>query len=111
MLAAFSNQRLSVKLGVAIALASEPELLMLDEPVAGLNPEEAAELARVLVRVKDDRNVTMVLVEHHMRTVMGLCNRIVVLDHGTLIAEGSPAEIAANNLVIEAYLGKGAGHA
>lgn len=99
------------RLGVAIALASEPRLLMLDEPVAGLNPEEAAELASVLRRVKAERGVTMIMVEHHMRTVMGLCNRVVVLDHGTLIAQGTPPEIVSNPVVIEAYLGKEAVHA
>ncbi|TDR92892.1 ABC transporter ATP-binding protein [Enterovirga rhinocerotis] len=99
------------RLGVAIALASDPKLLMLDEPVAGLNPEEAEEMSGALLRVKEQRNITMVLVEHHMRVVMALCNRIVVLNHGSLIAEGTPAEIAADERVIEAYLGRRQSHA
>jgi branched-chain amino acid transport system ATP-binding protein len=99
------------RLGVAIALACEPSLLMLDEPVAGLNPEEAASLANVLRVIQRERNVTMVLVEHHMRTVMDLCNRVVVLNQGSLIAEGAPREIVRNPRVIEAYLGQDAVHA
>jgi len=93
------------RLGVAIALAASPELLMLDEPVAGLNPEEAAEFGRLIREVHETEGVAVLLVEHHMRLVMGLCHRIVVLDHGELIAEGVPLEIRANRKVIEAYLG------
>lgn len=93
------------RLGVAIALAAGPRLLMLDEPVAGLNPEEAADFGRLIRELHRAENVAVLLVEHHMRLVMGLCDRIVVLDHGEKIAEGAPAEIVANPAVVQAYLG------
>lgn len=93
------------RLGVAIALAAKPRLLMLDEPVAGLNPEEAAECGRLIKELHTTENIAVLLVEHHMRLVMGLCDRIVVLDHGEKIAEGMPAEIGVNPKVVQAYLG------
>jgi branched-chain amino acid transport system ATP-binding protein len=93
------------RLGVAIALAANPRLLMLDEPVAGLNPEEAADFGRLIRELHESENVAVLLVEHHMRLVMGLCDRIVVLDHGEKIAEGVPTEICINPKVVEAYLG------
>jgi len=93
------------RLGVAIALAANPKLLMLDEPVAGLNPEEAADFGRLIRQLHESENISVLLVEHHMRLVMGICNRIVVLDHGEKIAEGVPAEISVNPKVVQAYLG------
>jgi branched-chain amino acid transport system ATP-binding protein len=98
----YGHQR---RLGVAIALATQPELLLLDEPVAGLNPEESAEFGRFLRMIAASKKLTILLVEHHMRLVMGLCDKIVVLDHGEKIAEGTPQEIGRNEAVIQAYLG------
>lgn len=91
-------------LGLAVALAAEPKLLLLDEPFAGMNAEETRTMMG-LVRQVRDRGVTVLLVEHDMQAVMGLCDRITVVNFGQLLAEGSPAEIRAHPEVIEAYLG------
>ncbi|NNE80971.1 MAG: ABC transporter ATP-binding protein [Silicimonas sp.] len=93
------------QLGVAMALATEPELLMLDEPVAGMNSGEKAVMVNMIQKIRDKWGVTVLLVEHDMRTVMNLCEKITVLDFGEKLAEGSPDDIRSNRAVIEAYLG------
>jgi branched-chain amino acid transport system ATP-binding protein len=93
------------RLEIARALATRPRLLLLDEPAAGMNPSEADELMHLIRWVRDTFGVTILLIEHHMPVVMGICERITVLDHGARIAEGTPPEIRRDPTVIEAYLG------
>ncbi len=93
---------------IARALAAKPALLLLDEPTAGMNPQETEDAIRLFRRIRDDKGITILLIEHDMRVVMNISERISVMDYGEKIAEGSPAEIRSNQRVIEAYLGRGA---
>ena len=102
----YANRR---RLEIARAMATQPELLLLDEPVAGMNPRETAELTGLIRKLRHDLGLTVVVIEHDMRVVRDVSDRVVVLDHGVKICEGSYDEVSSNEMVIEAYLGRPAG--
>jgi branched-chain amino acid transport system ATP-binding protein len=102
----YGDQR---RVEIARALASDPKLLLLDEPTAGMNPQESQRLTEFMDQLRRDRDLTILLIEHDMKVVMGVSEHIWVLDHGEKIAEGQPEQIRANERVIEAYLGKQSG--
>jgi branched-chain amino acid transport system ATP-binding protein len=102
----YGDQR---RLEIARALASQPKILLLDEPTAGMNPQETAEMTNFIKHLRDELGITVLLIEHDMKVVMGISETVTVLDYGVKIAEGVPVEIQSNTRVIEAYLGRGVG--
>ncbi len=94
-------------LAIATALACDPILLLLDEPATGLNPEETSDLMNLIQRIRNEKDITVLLIEHDMKLVMNVCEHITVINFGQKLAEGVPKEISSNPLVIEAYLGRG----